>query len=87
VVGVLGNFSDEPRDFAELGRVGGDGDGGGAWGFVGERVEGGNGGGAGVGFARGDEDFGTAGLEETGSLCVSILEVRPETNCVPGCSV
>lgn len=44
--------------------VGRDRDGGGAGAEVGEGIEGGAGRGAGGGFARGDEDFGCAGLEE-----------------------
>lgn len=66
VRGVLGDLGDEGLDAGEGAAVGGDGDGAGAGLEVGEGVELGDGGVAGFGFARGDEYFGAAGLEETG---------------------
>jgi hypothetical protein len=66
VVRMFPYFGDQALDLADLGAVGGDGDGLGPRGLVGEGVEGGDGGGACGCFARGDEDFGTAGLEEPG---------------------
>jgi len=51
-------------DAGFFGGVGGDGDGDGVGGFVGERVEGCDCFFAGFGFAGCDEDFGGAGLEE-----------------------
>jgi hypothetical protein len=73
VVGVFGDFGYEVRDAGEVGGIGWYGDCGGAWGFGGERVQRGDGGGAGIGFARGDEDFGTACLEKTAYDFVSML--------------
>lgn len=67
---LFGDFGDEAVDFLTLGDVGRDGDGLAA--DVGERVEGCDGFGAGGGFARGDEDFGAAGLEEAGRFCALV---------------
>lgn len=66
VVGVLLDLGDEPVDLGHLGAVGGDGDGDCSGAAVGQLVEGCAGLVAGFGFAGGDEDFGTAGLEEAG---------------------
>jgi hypothetical protein len=73
VVGVFGDFGDEVVDAGEFGGVGWNRDRGGRCGFGGQGVEGRDGGGAGVGFAGGDEDFGTACLEETDMM---VLEAR-----------
>ena len=62
----LPHFCDQRLDIGDLGAVGGDGDRGGAGAEIGQGVEGFAGGGAGGGFARGDVDFGAAGLEEAG---------------------
>ena len=71
MVGRLGHFPHESLDVSDLGAVGGDGDGAGAWADVGEGVESGAGGVAGGGFAGGDVDFGAACLHEPeeGEFC------------------
>lgn len=63
-VRVLLDAVEELLDALNGGAVGGDGDGLGSWGEVGEFVEQGHGGVACCGFAGGDEDFGAARLEE-----------------------
>lgn len=63
MISVLLDFLDEALHLASLGEVGGDGDG---FARDGEGIEGIDSFGAGGGFAGGNEDFGAAGLEETG---------------------
>lgn len=75
VVGMLLDFVEQVLHPGFVGRVGGDGDGFGAWLEVRERVEGFARAGAGGGFAGGDEDFGGAGLEEAGGRRLVMLWV------------
>jgi hypothetical protein len=68
---MFADFLHQALDFRDLGTVGGDGDGYGAGGLVGEGIEGCDGGVAGSGFTGGDEDLGATGLEETGVVLES----------------
>ncbi len=64
MVGSLAHLVDEPVQLVHARDIGGDGDGPRRGALVGEGVEGVDGLVAGAGLARGDVDFGAAGLEE-----------------------
>ena len=77
------HFLHQPLDLGGLGKVGGDGnrfprEAGG----LGELIQGRDGFFAGWGFARGDEDLGAAGLEETEGMGGGISTVVDSSNCV-----
>ena len=86
----LAHFLYQRLHVSNLRAVRRDGDGFGAGAFVGERIEGFAGGIAGCLFARGDVDFGAAGLEEAigrisvmAMLCVRTCERYPEAAWSP----
>lgn len=76
MVGVLAHLGHQPLNLGHLTAVRGHGDGDGARALVGERVQRFAGLLARLGFPRGDEDFGAAGLEESGLRGV-LLAILP----------
>lgn len=66
MIRMFRNFSNQPLDLRDFGAISGNAVCARIGVFIGKRVECCDGGFAGGGFAGGYEDFGTAGLEETG---------------------